>query len=164
MIIDHTKLNMQLNIISCFKTYRLMLIIFGISYFIGIVFFIFADLVNDIPISKPDYHEHFIQFYNLDVMSSFKQALILIYYAFTSLSTVGFGDYNPRSDAERCFIAMVLLFGVLTFSYAMGNFIEILDSIKRANSTFDDNDNLSRFFGLLKNFNQGSPIKQEFKI
>ena len=47
----------------------------------------------------------------------------MIYYAFTSLSTVGFGDYNPRSDSERLFIAMVLLFGVLTFSYVMGNFI-----------------------------------------
>lgn len=83
----------------------------------------------------------------------------MVYYAFTSLSTVGFGDYNPRSDAERLFIAMVLLFGVLTFSYVMGNFIEIMDSIQKQGATFDDGDNLSKFFGLLHNFNQGNSIK-----
>jgi hypothetical protein len=64
-------------------------------------------------------------------MKSYKKAIVMVYYAFTSLATVGFGDYNPRSNAERVFIAMVLLFGVLTFSYVMGNFNQILDSIKK---------------------------------
>ena len=50
----------------------------------------------------------------------------MVYYAFTSLSTVGFGDYHPRSDEERLFCAMILLFGVAIFSYMMGIFIEIL--------------------------------------
>ena len=51
---------------------------------------------------------------------------MLIYYAFTSLSTVGFGDLAPRSDSERLFVAFMLLFGVAIFSYIMGVFIEIL--------------------------------------
>jgi hypothetical protein len=87
----------------------------------------------------------------------------MIYYAFTSLSTVGFGDYVPRSDSERLFISMVLLFGVLTFSYVMGNFIQIIDSLKKQNATFDDGDNLSKFFGLLHNFNQGNSIRHDLK-
>ena len=49
-----------------------------------------------------------------------------MYYAFTSLSTVGFGDYHPRSDEERVLCAFILLFGVAIFSYIMGNFIEMI--------------------------------------
>ena len=55
-------------------------------------------------------------------------AIIVVYYAFTSLSTVGFGDYHPRSNEERLFCSMILLFGVAIFSYMMGIFIEILNN------------------------------------
>ena len=57
------------------------------------------------------------------------QTLIITYFAFTSLSTVGFGDFNPRSDYERVLIAIILLFGVAIFSYVMGNFLEILNKV-----------------------------------
>ena len=53
-----------------------------------------------------------------------------MYFAFTSLSTVGFGDYNPKSDIERVLCSFVLMFGVSIFSYIMGIFIEILGEIK----------------------------------
>ena len=57
----------------------------------------------------------------------YDQAIIVMYWAFTTLSTVGFGDYNPRSDSERLMCAFFMLFGVAIFSYIMGIFIEILD-------------------------------------
>jgi len=82
-------------------------------------------------------------------MSNTRQAIIGMYYSFTSLTTVGFGDYNPRSEFERIFCAMILLFGVAIFSYIMGNFIEILEQIKQLDEELDDGDNLTRFFGLL---------------
>ena len=53
-----------------------------------------------------------------------------IYFSFTSLSTVGFGDYNPKSDVERVLCSFILMFGVSIFSYIMGIFIEILGEIK----------------------------------
>lgn len=57
------------------------------------------------------------------------KGLLAIYYAFTSLSTVGFGDYNPKSNIERVLCAFILMFGVSIFSYIMGIFIEILGEI-----------------------------------
>jgi hypothetical protein len=44
----------------------------------------------------------------------------LYYFAFTSLATVGFGDYVPKSDFERIIISFVLLSGVACFSFIMG--------------------------------------------
>jgi hypothetical protein len=45
-----------------------------------------------------------------------------VYFSFTTLSTVGFGDYNPRSDIERAFMSMGLLFGVIIFSVIMDKY------------------------------------------
>ena len=50
----------------------------------------------------------------------------MIYYTFTTLSTIGFGDYRPLSDEERLFTVCVFLIGVSVFSYLMGVFIEII--------------------------------------
>ena len=38
--------------------------------------------------------------------------LINTYFAFTTLATVGFGDYYPVSAIERAIFTMVFLFGV----------------------------------------------------
>ena len=141
------------------------MIIFLISYYIGMMFYVFSDVLNDLK-QRDDYdknnpsynHEDFITYqfngvYSLDDKSSSDITIIMVYYAFTSLSTVGFGDYHPRSDAERLFIAAVLLIGVSTFSYIMGNLIEIIDEIKLIEAEIDDGDNLAKFFGLIRRFN-----------
>ena len=87
----------------------------------------------------------------INTREGFERMLIVVYYAFTSLTTIGFGDYHPQSDYERIFIAILLLFGVAIFSFIMGNFIEILNSITiMYEHPFEDDDNLSKFFGLIK--------------
>jgi len=70
--------------------------------------------------------EFFISYNDINSNEEYYNTLLLIYFAFTSLSTVGLGDLNPRSDFERIFMAFMLLFGVAIFSYIMGVFIEIL--------------------------------------
>ena len=82
----------------------------------------------------------------------------MIYFAFTSLSTVGFGDFHPRSNVERLFTSGVLLMGVSVFSYIMGNLIEIIDDMRNLEETFSDGDNLTKFFGLIKRFNADRAI------
>lgn len=46
----------------------------------------------------------------------------------TTLSTVGYGDFYPISNAERIMAVVIMLCGVAFFSYIMGNFIEILQN------------------------------------
>lgn len=85
--------------------------------------------------------------------TEYESIVISTYFAFSSLSTVGLGDFQSRGDIERVTTGFVLLFGVAIFSYIMGNFIEILSEFKEFHSEIDDGDNLSRFFGTLKYFN-----------
>ena len=43
-------------------------------------------------------------------------AIAMSYFMFTSLSTVGLGDFHPTNDQERAFGTILLLFGVLVTS------------------------------------------------
>jgi hypothetical protein len=96
--------------------------------------------------------------------TDYKNGIIVTYYAFTTLSTVGFGDFRPWSDVERAICAVILLVGVAIFSYIMGNFIEILISAKSLGADHDNGENLSKWFGLIKRFNSSRSISNELKV
>lgn len=85
----------------------------------------------------------------LEDKSNQEIAIMILYFSFTSLSTVGFGDIRPESDLERFFGAIVLLLGVSVFSMIMNNFKEIIDKFNSLNADLADEDNLNKFFGLL---------------
>jgi hypothetical protein len=52
--------------------------------------------------------------------------ITMVYYSFTTLSTIGFGDYHPFADEERIITAFIFLSGTSIFSYMMGVFIKIV--------------------------------------
>ena len=58
---------------------------------------------------------------------------------------------------------MLLLFGVAIFSTVMGTFLDILQGFQNLNSDIDETEALSKFMGLLKNFNYGKEIKAEVR-
>ena len=76
--------------------------------------------------------------------------VILTYFAFTSLSTVGLGDYHPKSDVERLLGAFMLLFGVAITSYIMDNFNNMVMQLEKLNKNFDEDHTLSLFFGTME--------------
>lgn len=85
----------------------------------------------------------------------------MMYYAFTSLSTVGFGDYYPKSNKERLFIALVLLIGVAVFSLVLGNFNEIMEEIRLLGKEVNEEEELNRFFSLIRKMNSGNEFDHE---
>ena len=96
-------------------------------------------------------------------MTLSKQVIVMVYFSFTSLTTVGFGDYHPKSNVERTVISMALLFGVMLFSFFMGNFAEILDNHSKFQETTEEGDLLYKFFGVLKKYNDYIDIDVEIK-
>lgn len=84
--------------------------------------------------------------------------MIVLYFAFTTLSTVGFGDYSPKSESERLIASFILLIGVACFSYIMTQFIEILMDYQNVSRDNENSKELSKWFGLLAHFNKRVPI------
>ena len=141
--------------------------IFNFSYFIGIGWIMLVQVYEDLLEEDKERADPagvtFYSYYNLKDKQSYEVAIISVYFAFTSLSTVGLGDYCPRSDHERLIGAFMLLFGVLIFSYCMGKFIEMSNQMISFNQSLDDGDNLAKFFGVLKRFNNNKPFNIELK-
>jgi hypothetical protein len=87
--------------------------------------------------------------------------ILVVYFAFTTLATVGYGDYHPINKYERLLCSFILLFGVAVFSIIMGNFIEILMSFKTVTAENEESENLTKWLGLLARFNKGRPLPKE---
>ena len=81
------------------------------------------------------------------------------YFAITTLSTIGYGDYHPVSTNERILAVPILMIGVAVFSFIMGQFIEILLNY---NSLWEvgNHKDLSKWIALLSRFNNGKPLNK----
>lgn len=87
---------------------QLVVYITNIAYFVGFLWYIYCELIHKynqrkfaemMPEELEDINtETFFSYFEFDRRDEKERAIVVIYYAFTSLSTVGFGDYNPRAD------------------------------------------------------------------
>lgn len=155
------------------KSIKLIIVISNCTFFVGILWFIFCEGELDFnfkfqtqddgsfTIQDPDlgllysYDELdlFQPYFGINGSSPREILTVCVYYAFTSLSTVGFGDYHPRTNSERIFCTIILLFGVIIFTLVMDNFAYVLHSFRGIRRDFEDSENLTKFFGTIKKFN-----------
>ena len=104
----------------------------------------------------------FYNVYTLEERSNFDNISVVMYFMFTTLSTVGFGDFNPKSEIERLIMTFILLIGVACFSYIMSQFIAILLEVQSVTADNEDSEMLSRWMLVLKNFNKNKPLPPEY--
>ena len=88
------------------------------------------NITNTVRKDHPqDFHleSDFISFFKItENYHEWDRALVMTYFAFTSLSTVGFGYYHPRNNFERVCCVILLLIGNGLFGYIIGNFNEMI--------------------------------------
>lgn len=89
--------------------------------------------------------------------------ITMIYFSFTSLSTVGLGDLHPRSNVERVVGALMLLVGVALTSLIVNTLTTMLEKLRMSHFDFNDEEGLSVFFGTLHRFNKDSPVDPDFR-
>ena len=61
----------------------------------------------------------FYYYYEMETLSPLKQMLLSFYFIIQTISTVGYGDVNPKSNNEMLFDIFVMLNGVIIFSYSV---------------------------------------------
>ena len=59
----------------------------------------------------------------------YDQYVISFYWAVTTITTVGYGDISANNNLERVFGTLIMLIGVLCFSFASGSLASILGSM-----------------------------------
>jgi potassium voltage-gated channel Eag-related subfamily H protein 8 len=142
---DKNKIELLLITSYVLKITKLVIIILNFSYILAMLWYIMCTLKEDSdgvdyknPEDAADNQDTFIVKYGLEYKNQEEITIILTYFLFTSLATVGFGDYVPRSNLERVVGGLMLLIGVAVFSYIMGCFIEILNNFKSYNDDFQE--------------------------
>lgn len=83
-------------------------------YIVGVGFFITTNIVLT---PFDDFEENFINVYEMNKYSPIKRAIAMCYFSFTTLSSVGLGDFVPISDGERTFVCFMIFIGVAVYSY-----------------------------------------------
>jgi len=95
------------------KLIELVTLIFSTSYFFLITWVLLCEFLEDFVIDpynsnaeivpgqdSDDGSQYFFPYYGLHETSLERTTLNIFYFAFTSLTTVGFGDYHPISEME----------------------------------------------------------------
>ena len=87
--------------------------------------------------------------YNLETSSTFDIYLYSVYYIFTTLTTIGYGDIIPFTNEEKMFAILVMAFGIGFYSLLIARLTRILTSI-------DSRENLVK--SKIKYFNDFSKV------
>jgi hypothetical protein len=75
--------------------------------------------------------------------------ILSMYFALTTLSTVGYGDFYPHSIVEKLFGALFQIIGVTIFSLVMNAFVEVVMSGSENGFSNREKD-LQRWFNIIK--------------
>eukprot|EP00929_Paragymnodinium_shiwhaense_P018831 TRINITY_DN13037_c0_g1_i1.p1 TRINITY_DN13037_c0_g1~~TRINITY_DN13037_c0_g1_i1.p1 ORF type:complete len:1634 (-),score=359.10 TRINITY_DN13037_c0_g1_i1:113-5014(-) len=62
---------------------------------------------------------------NADVATFWQKYVVTIYWVFTTMTTVGYGDITPTNDLERMYAVAVMVFGATVFGYMVGSIAEM---------------------------------------
>lgn len=100
----------------------------------------------------------FITYNKLSDMDPIGKLTVSCYFALTTLSTVGYGDFYPVSNSERIICVIIMLGGVAFFSYIMGNFIEIISNYEKTMGGVDKTSDLHNWITLLTRFTNSKTL------
>ena len=134
-----------------------MLILFTLVYLLGMFWYTALKFIED-TVYGVDYSEdcclyrdHFINYYKLEENSNVRNSIILVYFALSTITTVGFGDFTPRSDIERIIWTVVLFLSAVVFCLMLSQLIKIINHAKKfmEESQPEDEDNLGLFLSVL---------------
>ena len=147
-----------------FRLFRLFVFVFYFTYAFGMLWFTFVKIQLQLDFFENSKDgNNFIDQFELKENSAQSNMIACYYFAWTTLSTVGFGDFKPYSNVERMFMSVVFLTGVTVFSFIIGELLSAFEKTKALGDENEDYDNLSKLAGLLKKFNNGKLINEDFR-
>ena len=84
-------------------------------------------------------NENFIDYFDVYEENKIFVTVKMTYFAFTSISTVGLGDYHPRSNSERIIGAVFMMSGASVTSYVIENFTSMIAKIESLYKSYEIN-------------------------
>ena len=130
---DHNKIVQKILVKYSIKISKLLLVNLMLIFMLSVLFFIWQDYTSQFNPVSAMFPTQFQKLHDLDKRQSAEVLLIMLYWAFTTLSTIGLGDYYPVSNYERSVMCVGFVLGVAMFSVIMKMFIRILNKMLKLN-------------------------------
>ena len=131
-----------------FKILRVAIFVGVLSYLVGIGWYIFCELNKETDTSGSDFNTKF----DLNSQSDKHKAIVIFYWALTTISRVGLGDFYPTNNGERLLCCLILLLSVMAFSYIISFWISIIHYLSQLSGNLENRENLNKFMFLLARF------------
>ena len=147
MLEDHNHIMKKLMVASLYHIFYISMYIMTMTYIVGLIWCILIGYANKYWFDETD--DNFITAFgisfepNIDSVINYgAQLTIFLYFAFTTLSTIGLGDYHAISTFERLISCFIFLIGVAFFSYIMGILTEIINKFLKLDADFEESEKL----------------------
>eukprot|EP00736_Rhodelphis_marinus_P009441 Rmarinus@m.25663 len=102
---------------------RFTFFILVLAHIVGCMFYLIGDSsLNDGSSSS------WIRDYGIEYSDMGTKYVASIYWAFTTLTTVGYGDIIPQTDSERVYALFAMVMGASIFGYIVGNLASLFTS------------------------------------
>mmetsp|Transcript_40155 Transcript_40155/g.61324 ORF Transcript_40155/g.61324 Transcript_40155/m.61324 type:complete len:188 (+) Transcript_40155:220-783(+) len=147
-VIDSAKMSQIMLLTQIIRVIHLIVNITFLSYFTGLAWYIISEATKSSGIDKD---EHFVDGFEGKPVE--ETTVALVYFTFTTLTTVGLGDLHPKNNTERIMCSFTMLFGVMCTSVLMDNFSKMLNELKNFNRNYDESAAFNKFINTLKHFN-----------
>lgn len=120
-----------------------------LSHIFACIWYIISQIYDDT--------NNWLKYFDLQDESIFRKYLFSLYYSFSTLFTVGFGDIHSVNDLERIITIFLMLFGVFFYSFTIGTLSSVLVDM-------DSKDNKLKYkLSILNDFTKDIQIDSELK-
>ena len=102
------------------KTVRLFGILFGLAHFFGCFWNMATDVEHE-SLGYQNYTEYIEENPVGDEDDLSDHYITALYWAFTTMTTVGYGDVLPLEDGGRLYATIMMILGATMFSYIVGS-------------------------------------------
>ena len=131
------------------------------TWFLGCLIYIWCELTRDLKWNKgtetlltnPKNNSNWGV--TIDSMTATQAVISIVYFTFTTVLTIGLGDFAFYSNCERVLGSFLMLGGVAYFTIIRDNFIEIDQYLRKVNAPIEQREELDLFFSMLTIFNNG---------
>lgn len=81
------------------------------------------------------------------------------YYTITTITTVGYGDISPGTNAEKIFGVVIMCIGVVGFSFATGSLSSLMNTLDNQEVKF--NEKITILDKIKADYNIGNKLYEE---
>ena len=154
------KKNTRLFLHQAWNLLKELLTMLFVTICLACLWWYYANLI----IRRQDEEKNFIDYFSLRYKSGLNQFIITWYFIFTTLMTVGYGDYYSTNKFEMGLAIIFLVAGPTWFAFTMGKAISIIENLHAIGGKEDKMGQLNIWLSKLEHEKQIMPIKLKEKI